>query len=163
MLVETSGAHLASSSALGGERSDGAVGEKRERADGSVSTVNDVYVSRVGGPSEHAARRASVRRSHARSDHAAGTPAQAWLEQSIESGACGNVSGEAKARVLASVRENEIDREVLATLTEADLLQTLGLTVLGQRFATQARAKHFRERALACVQAHARGARTASR
>jgi len=41
---------LAASSA--GERSDGAVGEKRERADGSaVQTVNDVVVSRVGGPS----------------------------------------------------------------------------------------------------------------
>ena len=43
---------LAASAALAGERSDGAVGEKRERADGSaVQTVNDVVVSRVGGPS----------------------------------------------------------------------------------------------------------------
>ena len=45
------------------------------------------------------------------------------------------------------MRENEIDREVLATLTEADLLQTLGITVLGQRCAaearTQARASAF--------------------
>ena len=64
------------------------------------------------------------------------------------------------------MRENEIDREVLATLTEADLLQTLGITVLGQRCAaearTQARASAFTN-ALACVHAHALAAPTASR
>ena len=73
-------------------------------------------------------------------DSAPDARSQEWLEQNIDSGACGKVSEEAKTRILGAVRENEIDREVLATLVEADLIQTLGITVLGQRCVAPARA-----------------------
>ena len=56
-----------------------------------------------------------------------------WLAEQIDSGGCGKVTAETRATVLESVRENEVDREVLATLSESDLTHTLGVVVLGQR------------------------------
>jgi len=57
-----------------------------------------------------------------------------WLEGKIDEGGCGKVSAEAKLNILRSVRENEVDREVLATLTDCDIKEVLGVAVLGQRF-----------------------------
>ena len=56
-----------------------------------------------------------------------------WLAEQIDSGGCGKVTAETRSTVLESVRENEVDREVLATLSESDLMHTLGVVVLGQR------------------------------
>jgi len=57
-----------------------------------------------------------------------------WLEGKIDEGGCGNVSAEAKLKMLELVRENEVDREVLATLNDCDIKEVLGVAVFGHRF-----------------------------
>ena len=57
----------------------------------------------------------------------------AWMEQIIASNGCGAVKPDVTEKILSNIRENEVDREVLATLTEDDIRDTLGVAVLGQR------------------------------
>ena len=66
-----------------------------------------------------------------------------WLESIINSGGMGNVSGEQKTFILDAVIGNEIDKEVLKSLTEEDLEKVMGVKVFGQRRKLKERIKEL--------------------
>ena len=59
------------------------------------------------------------------------------------SGRCGNVLSEERERILEEVRKQEIDREVLATLTEDEVATYFGLSLLGKRRKVMLRIKEL--------------------
>jgi hypothetical protein len=66
-----------------------------------------------------------------------------WLQNVIHSGGMGNVNDAQKRGILDSVRSNEIDREVLKSLSEGDFENVLGVKVFGQRRKLKERIKEL--------------------
>jgi len=75
-----------------------------------------------------------------------------WMNQIIASKGCGAVKPEVTDKILSSIRENEIDRWVLSTLTEDDIRDTLGVFVPGQRLISPEPENHaFKPRHGTCM------------
>jgi hypothetical protein len=66
-----------------------------------------------------------------------------WFARQVDNGGCGKVSAEHRAKILQAVGEHEVDREVLATFTENDILTLFGFSVVGQRRKVMLRIKEL--------------------
>ena len=66
-----------------------------------------------------------------------------WCARQVDSGGCGKVSAEHRAKILQAVGEHEVDREVLATFTEDDIVTLFGFSVVGQRRKVMLRIKEL--------------------
>ena len=66
-----------------------------------------------------------------------------WFARQVDSGGCGKVSAEHRAKILQAVGEHEVDREVLATFTEDDIVTLFGFSVVGQRRKVMLRIKEL--------------------
>ena len=66
-----------------------------------------------------------------------------WLENVINNGGMGAVTSSQKHTILDAVEQNQIDGEVLKSMTEEDLTQILRVVVFGQRRKLKERIKEL--------------------